>query len=121
MLKAALESDACRHVRTIHINNPALTRGEFVDILARGFSLSEEAAHSQSGAAAGARNRAQETRARGEIVALVVDEAQALSDELLEEVRLLANIETAKRSCCRSSWPGSPSLPLASMRPTFVS
>ena len=33
-------------------------------------------------------------RRRGEITALVVDEAQSLSLELLEEIRLLANIET---------------------------
>ncbi len=33
-------------------------------------------------------------RARGEITALVVDEAQSLSIALLEELRLLANIET---------------------------
>ena len=35
-----------------------------------------------------------ERQSRGEITALVVDEAQALPDELLEEIRLLANMET---------------------------
>jgi general secretion pathway protein A len=35
-----------------------------------------------------------ERRSRGEIVALVVDEAQSLSGELLEEVRLFANLES---------------------------
>ena len=35
-----------------------------------------------------------ERHRRGEITALVVDEAQTLSPELLEEIRLLANIET---------------------------
>ena len=33
-------------------------------------------------------------QSRGEITALVVDEAQALPDEILEEIRLLANMET---------------------------
>ena len=36
-------------------------------------------------------------QSRGEITALVVDEAQALPDEILEEIRLLANMETADR------------------------
>ena len=36
-----------------------------------------------------------ERRSRGEITALVVDEAQSLTTELLEEVRLLGNIETS--------------------------
>ena len=35
-----------------------------------------------------------ERRSQGEIVALVVDEAQSMSNELLEEIRLLANCET---------------------------
>ena len=39
-------------------------------------------------------SRLRERRAAGEITALVVDEAQSLSVELLEEIRLLANIET---------------------------
>jgi general secretion pathway protein A len=110
LLKAALESDACRHVRTIHINNPALTRGEFVDILARGFSLSEEAAHSKAALLRELEMVLKETRARGEIVALVVDEAQALSDELLEEVRLLANIETAEEKLLPLVLAGQPEL-----------
>src|SRR6266446_5901815 len=36
-----------------------------------------------------------ERQSRGETTALVVDEAQSLSNELLEEIRLLANIETS--------------------------
>ena len=110
LLKAALESDVCRHVRTIHINNPALTRAEFVDILARGFNLSEEAAHSKSALLRELELVLKETRARGEIVALVVDEAQALSDELLEEVRLLANIETAEEKLLPLVLAGQPEL-----------
>jgi|SRR5688572_27133268 len=110
LLKAALESDVCRHVRTIHINNPALTRAEFVDILARGFNLSEEAARSKSALLRELELVLKETRARGEIVALVVDEAQALSDELLEEVRLLANIETAEEKLLPLVLAGQPEL-----------
>ena len=34
-----------------------------------------------------------------ETTVLIVDEAQSLPSELLEEIRLLANIETATRSC----------------------
>src|SRR5688572_22374916 len=48
LLKAALESDVCRHLRAIYINNPALKRDEFVQILARRFELSQEAARSKA-------------------------------------------------------------------------
>jgi general secretion pathway protein A len=94
LLRTALESDACRNVRCVYLNNPALTRAEFVEILARRFELSPEAAQSKAAMLGELEQVLHARRARGEITALVVDEAQTLSAELLEEVRLLANIET---------------------------
>ena len=94
LLRAALESERCRHVRCVYLNNPALTRGEFVEMLARRFELEPEAAQSKTVLLAELEQRAARAPARGEITALVVDEAQSLSAELLEEIRLLANIET---------------------------
>ena len=110
LIKAALESDVCRHVRTIHLNNPALTREEFVETLARGFDLGDEARRSKAVMLRELETVLKETRARGESVALVVDEAQALSDELLEEVRLLANIETAEEKLLPLVLAGQPEL-----------
>jgi general secretion pathway protein A len=48
LLKAAMASDRCRQVRCVCLNNPALTRSEFIEILARSFALSSEAARSCS-------------------------------------------------------------------------
>ena len=45
--------------------------------------------------------------------ALVIDEAQCLERELLEEIRLMSNIETPTRSCCPWCWSASPSSPIA--------
>ena len=56
-----------------------------------------EAAQSKTVLLERARARASRAARRGEITALVVDEAQSLSTELLEEIRLLANIETHDR------------------------
>jgi len=42
-----------------------------------------------------------------ELCAIVVDEAQNLSWELLEEIRLLTNLETHRRSSCRLFFPAS--------------
>ncbi len=94
LLRTALESDRCRDVRCIYINNPALTRSEFIEMLARRFELSLEAAQSKTILLGELERVLHDRRARGEITALVVDEAQSLSQELLEEIRLLANIET---------------------------
>ncbi len=110
LLRSALESDACRNVRCVYLNNPALTRAEFVEILARRFELSAEAAQSKAAMLGELEQVLQERRSRGEITALVVDEAQTLSAELLEEVRLLANIETATEKLLPLVLAGQPEL-----------
>ncbi len=94
LLRAALESDRCRRVRAIYINNPMLSAGDFVRLLARRLAMGADAAGSQAVLLDRLEIVLRERRERGEITALVVDEAQALSTELLEEIRLLANIET---------------------------
>jgi general secretion pathway protein A len=102
--------EACRHVRIVTISNPSLTRKEFVQFLARGFKLSAEAARSKTVMLQELEELLVATRARGQSIALVVDEAQALSDELLEEVRLLANIETDEEKLLPLVLAGQPEL-----------
>jgi general secretion pathway protein A len=94
LLQAAIESDRCRGVDKVHLNNPALTRPEFLALLARRFGLSPRAEESKAVLLTELEDVLRARRARGEIVALVIDEAQSLSAVLLEEIRLLANIET---------------------------
>jgi general secretion pathway protein A len=94
LLRTALESDRCHHVSCVYLNNPTLTRAEFVETLARRFELGEEAARSKAVLLAELEGVLHRRRALRQISALVVDEAQSLSSELLEEIRLLANIET---------------------------
>jgi general secretion pathway protein A len=94
LLRAALESPTCRAVRCVHLTNPTLSRTEFVEALAHAFALSPAAASSKAIFLAELDGVLRDRRRRGEITALMVDEAQRLSDELLEEVRLLANIES---------------------------
>src|SRR5215467_4718571 len=48
LLRAALDSDACRQVRCVYISNPTLTRAEFVEMLARRFELGSAAAGSKT-------------------------------------------------------------------------
>jgi general secretion pathway protein A len=94
LLRAALESERCRRVSCVYLNNPTLTRNEFVETLASRFDLGARAEHSKATLLGGLESIVRDRQARGEITALVVDEAQALSNELLEEIRLLANMET---------------------------
>ena len=94
LIRAALESERCRHVRCIYLNNPALRTDDFIRLLALKFDLGPEAGESKALLLERLELLLRERRARGEITALVIDEAQSLSVELLEEIRLLANIET---------------------------
>jgi type II secretory pathway predicted ATPase ExeA len=98
LLRAALESERCQQVRAVFIHNPTLTRNEFVEILAHELQLGSTAGQSKASLLGAIEKDLRERRDAGQITALVVDEAQGLSDELLEEIRLLANIEvpTAK-------------------------
>lgn len=110
LLRAALESERCAAVRCVYLNNPALTRAEFVSMLAAKFTLSAAAAQSKTVLLEELEVALRQGRERGEINALVVDEAQTLSNELLEEVRLLANIETADEKLLPLVLAGQPEL-----------
>jgi general secretion pathway protein A len=95
LLHTVLESSACDHVSCVYLNNPTLTRAEFIETLSMRFGLRPEARDSKAIALAELDCVLRERRARGEVTALVIDEAQSMSHELLEEIRLLANVETA--------------------------
>jgi type II secretory pathway predicted ATPase ExeA len=92
------------------LNNPALSRGEFIEMLARRFDLGDDAAASKTVLLDALESRLRERRGRGEITALVIDEAQSLSLELLEEIRLLANIETPREKLLPLVLAGQPEL-----------
>src|SRR4029453_16595840 len=89
LLHAALASEACRHVNCVYLLNPTLTRDEFVEMRSVRFGLSAPAGLSKTGLLTELEAVLHERRRAGRITALLIDEAQSLSDELLEEIRLL--------------------------------
>ena len=93
MIRAAVEKMPAR-VHCVHLHNPTLSRPEFVEMLATRFGLSEEASQSKATMLIELEALLRARRAASETSVLVVDEAQSLPAELLEEIRLLANIET---------------------------
>jgi general secretion pathway protein A len=110
LLRAALASERCGNVRCVYLDNPVLHTDDFVRTLALKFDLGEEAAASKSRLLDRLRAMLFERRARGEITALVVDEAQSLSTALLEELRLLANMETPTQKLLPLVLAGQPEL-----------
>jgi general secretion pathway protein A len=78
-----------------YLNNPTLTRSEFCEFLTQAFKLPAEAATSKTRLLSELSAALERFRAANIQTGLIIDEAQVLPDELLEEVRLLANIETS--------------------------
>jgi general secretion pathway protein A len=94
LIRAAMDAVAGPSVRCVYLSNPVLTREEFYEFLARRFELSAEAARSKARFLDELESTLIERHRAGILTALVIDEAQSLPHELLEEVRLLANFET---------------------------
>ena len=92
--RALMEKQRNAKVQYVYLNNPVLTRAEFLQFLARALDLSKLAETSKTDLMSELANRLTTSRRQGETIALLVDEAQSLSDEMLEEIRLLTNIET---------------------------
>src|SRR5688572_14410467 len=110
LLHAALRAEQCRNVNCVYLMNPTLTREEFVEMLSVRFELSAHAARSKAALLNELEVVLRERRSRGEITALLIDEAQSLSHELLEEVRLLANSETTTQKLLPLVLAGQPEL-----------
>jgi general secretion pathway protein A len=110
LLHSALQSEHCRHVSCVYLMNPTLTRSEFIEILSNQFKLSAHASRSKAGLLHELDSVLRERRARGQHTALMIDEAQSLPSELLEEVRLLANTETAQEKLLSLVLAGQPEL-----------
>ncbi len=93
LISAALKGDHVGRSRVAMVSNPTLTRMEFYSYLAEAFGFSKEAAVSKSTFLHETEAGIDACHAEGGVLALIVDEAQSLSHELLEELRLLTNTE----------------------------
>ena len=109
LIRTAIERQSAR-VHCVHLSNPTLTRSEFVEVLATRFDLSAQAAASKAALLLELERVLHERRSRGESTVLIVDEAQSLPPELLEEIRLLANIETDDEKLMSLILAGQPEL-----------
>lgn len=109
ILRSALERQPAK-VHCVHLSNPALTREEFVEMLASQFGLSAHARTSKTALLLELEALLRARHARDESSVLVIDEAQSLPLELLEEVRLLANIETEETKLLLVVLAGQPEL-----------
>jgi type II secretory pathway predicted ATPase ExeA len=109
VIRAAMEKQP-QKVHCVHLNNPTLSRAEFNQLLATQFGLSERAAESKAIMLVELERLLLERNKNDERTVLIVDEAQSLPSDLLEEIRLLANIETPHEKLLSVIIAGQPEL-----------
>ena len=109
IIRTAIERQQSQ-VHYVHLHNPALTRDEFIEMLAVRFELSPAARQSKAALLLELETLLNKRNAVGETTVLVVDEAQSVPLDLLEEVRLLANIETNDQKLLSVIMAGQPEL-----------
>jgi type II secretory pathway predicted ATPase ExeA len=110
LIRTALEEWRNAHHLVAHLSNPTLTRAEFFEYLANAFELPAGSGSSKARFLADFTALVTRRHDEGLITGLVIDEAQSLTDELLEEVRLLVNIETATEKLFQVLLVGQPEL-----------
>lgn len=107
LVRAALQA-ANGSSTIVHLSNPTLTRAEFYDYLAAGFGFSADAAKSKIQFLRELETTLSVTDAP--MPALVVDEAQSVPYELLEEIRLLTNAESSSGRSLAVALVGQPEM-----------
>lgn len=96
-------------VSTSLILNPALSNVQLLEAIVHDFGL-QPARKTQAGLMDTLNQFLLEQQGRGRTAALIIDEAQTLSARLLEQVRLLSNLETPKEKLLQIILVGQPEL-----------
>ena len=96
--------------RTAHLFNPRLSTQDFLKYICHDLGLKTEGLTTKGELLTLLHRFLLECYARKERVVLIIDEAQTLSPKLLEEVRLLTNLETPKSKLLQVILMGQPEL-----------
>lgn len=119
LVHAAMERQE-GNVRAVYLGNPTLTREEFYEFLAQELGLSTQAQASKAQFLRELRADLVARRSQGAVTALVIDEAQAMADGLLEELRLLENLETPSEKLLPVVLVGQPELAVRLRQPALL-
>ena len=110
MLVQMLLSRLDSHTRTAHLFNPKLGTRDFFKYICQDFGLKTDGFSTKGEFLSLLHTFLMECYARRERVVLIVDEAHTLSPALLEEVRLITNLETPKAKLLQVILLGQPEL-----------
>jgi general secretion pathway protein A len=106
-------------VRTSYIFNPILDRADFLNYICDDLGIAPEGLKTRGQSLTALHDFLLKCFHNEEKVFLIIDEAQSLEPELLQEVRLLTNLETAKNKLLHVILLGQPELDQILKEPRF--
>jgi type II secretory pathway predicted ATPase ExeA len=109
LLNSALNSFAGQRMSTAFVFNPRLNALDFLEFVLADFGIPSNT-RTKSGMLLQLNRWLIERFRNGELCAIVIDDAQNLSWELLEEIRLLTNLEIASEKLLQIVLSGQPEL-----------
>ena len=109
LLRSAINSMRGTQVHTAFLFNPRMDTLEFLEYMLSDFGIAPES-RTKSGMLLQLNRWLVQRFAAGESCVLIVDEAQSLASEVLEEIRLLTNLETDSEKLLQIVLSGQPEL-----------
>ena len=109
LLSAALFAERRPEHRHVVLNNPTLAPAEFYEMLTDRLAMPHGAGSKSKFLLAFEKDLA-DRHQKGGLTSIVIDEAQSLTHQLFEELRLLANLETATAKLVNLVLVGQPEL-----------
>jgi general secretion pathway protein A len=107
------------NVRTSYVFNPILDPSDFLNYVCDDLGIESDGMKSRGQSLAALHNYLLNCFSQNEKVFLIIDEAQTLDPELLQEVRLLTNLETSKNKLLHVILLGQPELDRILAEPQF--
>jgi general secretion pathway protein A len=95
VLRAACQQQLDASVQTLQLFNPLVSPRELQEFIVHELRLHPSIVESKVGFIRTLHQTLHERRVRGRFTALIVDEAQSITDGLLEELRMLGNLESS--------------------------
>jgi type II secretory pathway predicted ATPase ExeA len=95
VLRAACQQQSDPAVQTLQLFNPLVSPRELQEFIVHELRLHPSVVETKIGFLRTLHQTLHERRARGRFTALIIDEAQGVTDELFEELRMLGNLESS--------------------------
>lgn len=107
------------NVQTCYIFNPVMNRVDFLNYICNDLGIDSDGIKSLGQSLTALHNYLLQCFTNDEKVFLIIDEAQSLESDLLHEIRLLTNLETAKYKLLHVILLGQPELNVTLSEPQF--